>query len=68
MLQVLAIYLQGLHVPHHALTCTLHVHKPPTVRPVASRSLVFDVQQVILLLGEYTLFAGANLYYPTTGL
>ena len=47
--------------------CTLHVYKP-TVRPVASSSLLFDLQVVTLLLAEYILFARANLYYPTTRL
>ena len=36
--------------------------------PVASRNLFFDIQVVTLLLGEYTLFASANLCYPTTKL
>ena len=47
--------------------CTLHVYKP-TLQPVASRRLFFDVQVVTLLLGEHTLFACANIYYPTTRL
>ena len=36
--------------------CTLRVFKP-SVLPVASRNLFFDLQEVTLLLGEYTLFA-----------
>ena len=36
--------------------------------PVDSRSLFFDVQEVTLLLRKYTLFARANLYYPTSRL
>ena len=47
--------LQSLHVPYHTLTCTLHVYYP-TVRPVVSRSLFLDIL-VVLLLGDYTLFA-----------
>ena len=43
--------------------CTLHVYKP-TVRPVASRRLLFDIQVVTLLLGNYALSAPANLCYP----
>ena len=35
---------------------------------VASHSLFFNVNVVTLLLGEYTLFARANLCYPTTNL
>ena len=31
-----------------------------------SNSLFLDIQVVTLLLGEFTLFARANLYYPTT--
>ena len=46
--------------------CTLHVYKS-TKQPVASR-LFLDIQVVTLLLGEYTLFAQGNLYYPTTRL
>ena len=46
------------------LTCTLHIHKP-TVQPVASCSLFLDIQEVTMLLGECTLIARANLYYPT---
>ena len=38
----------------------------PTVRPVASRTLFFNLQVVRLLLAEYTLFACGNLCYPTT--
>ena len=67
MLQVLPIHLQDLHVPYDTLMCTLHVYKP-TVRPVANRSLFLDIQEVTLLLGEYTLFARTNLYYPNTRL
>ena len=40
----------------------------PNVRPVASCSLFLDIQEVTLLLVEYTLFALANLDYPTTRL
>ena len=54
VLQVLPIYLQGLHVPYNTLTCTVHVNKP-TVQPVASQSLFLDVQIVTLLLGEFNL-------------
>ena len=67
VLLVLPINLQGLHVLHDTLTCTLHVYKP-TVQPVASSRLSFDVQVEALLLGEYSLFARANPYYPTTRL
>ena len=42
--------------------------KKPSVQPVANRRLFFDLQVVTLLLGEYTLFARADLYYPTTRL
>ena len=38
------------------------------MRPVASRSLFFDVQVLTLLSEKYTLFARANLCYPTTRL
>ena len=55
------------HIYIHTLTCTLHAYKP-TVHPAASRRLFFDVQVITLLLGEYTSFAHANLYYPTTRL
>ena len=41
---------------HSPCKCTLRGYKP-TVRPVASRNLFFDLQEVTLLLGEYTLFA-----------
>ena len=54
-------------MPYNALTCNLHPYKL-TVGLVASRSLFFDVQEVTLLLGKYTLFARANLYYSTTRL
>ena len=67
VLQDLPIDLQGLHMPYNTLTCPLHVYKP-TVQPVASSSLFFDLQVVTLLLAEYTLFARANLCYPTTRL
>ena len=40
----------------------------PTMRPVASYSLFLYNQEVTMLLEEYTLFAHANLYYPTTRL
>ena len=62
VLQDLPIHLQGLHMPYNTLTCTLHVYKP-TIRPVASSSLLFDLQAVTLLLQEYTLFAHANLLF-----
>ena len=45
---------------YDTLTCTLHVYKP-TVGPVASRRLFFDVQVVTLLLGEYTLIFFNNI-------
>ena len=61
VLQDLPINLKGLHVLYDTLTCTLHVYKP-TVQPVASRRLFFDVQVVTFLLREYTLFARANLF------
>ena len=51
----------------HTLTCTLHVYKP-SVQPAASNSLFLDIQGVTLLLRQFTLFAHANLYYPTTSL
>ena len=35
---------------------------------VDSCTLFLDIQEVTLLLGEYTLFARANLYYTTTRL
>ena len=40
----------------------------PTVGPIASPSVFYDVQVLTLLLGECTLFAHADLYYPTTRL
>ena len=40
----------------------------PTVGSEANCSLFFDVQVMTLLLGKYTLFARANLNYPTTSL
>ena len=54
-------------MPYNTLMCTLHVYKP-TVRPVTSSILFFDLQVVTLLLSKFTLFARANLYYPTTRL
>ena len=54
-------------MPYHTLMCTLHVYKP-IVWPVASRSLFLDIHVVTLLLGQLTLFACANRYYPTTRL
>ena len=68
VLQVLPIHLQGLHLLHDAHVCTMHGYNKPILQPVLSRSLILDVQVVTHLLGEYTLFAGANLYYPTTRL
>ena len=44
-----------------------HVYKL-NVRPVASSRLFLDIQEVTLLLGEYTLFAVENLHYPLTRL
>ena len=41
----------------------MHVYKPPA-RPGASRSLLFDIEVVTLLLGEYAQFASANLLLP----
>ena len=38
----------------------------PTVWHVAS--LFLDIKEVTMLLGEYTMFARADLYYPTTRL
>ena len=67
VLSILPIYLQSLQVMYDTLTCTLHVYKP-TVWLVASRSLFLDFQPVRLLLGQFTLFAHANLYYPTNRL
>ena len=55
MLQDRPIHLQGLHLSYNTLACTLHPYYP-TVEPVASRSLFFDVQVLTLLLGKYTLF------------
>ena len=40
----------------------------PTMWPIASCQLFFDIQVLTLLLGEYTLFARTNLYYLTTRL
>ena len=40
----------------------------PTALPGESCSLFLDIQEVTLLLGKYTLFSSANLYYPTTRL
>ena len=41
----------------------------PTVEPVTSQNnLFFDIQVVTPLLGEFSLFASANLYYSTTRL
>ena len=67
VLQDLPVHLQGLHVPYYTLTCTLHPYQV-AVGPVSIHSLLFDVQVVTLLLGKYTLFACANLCYPTTRL
>ena len=61
------MYLHCLHVLEDTLMCTLHVYKP-TVQPVASRRLFFDLQVVTIWLVEFTLLARANLYYPTTRL
>ena len=49
-----------LHVFYHTLTCTMHVDET-TLRPAASRSLFLDVQ-LVTLLGQFILFARANLY------
>ena len=65
VLEVLPMYLQVLHVLYDILMYTLHVYKPQ-VWPVASRILFLDIQVVILSLGEFSLFAHANLYHPTT--
>ena len=65
VLQVLPTLLQGLPVPYNTLTCSLHVYKP-TVQPVASCVLFLYIQVVTFLLKEMTLFARANLCYPTT--
>ena len=44
-------------------------HRGPfTVWFVASCNLFLDIQKVILFLGENTLFAHANLYYPSNRL
>ena len=48
-----------------APTGALHVYKP-TVWPVASCSLYFDIQAMTLLLGEFNYLAHANLHYTTT--
>ena len=48
-----------------ALMYTLLAYKP-TAWPVASHSLYLDIQIVALLLEQFSLFARANLYYPTT--
>ena len=61
---MLPIQLQGLHVLCNTLMYMLHVYKP-TARPVASHSLFLDIHKATQLLGEYTLFACVNLYYPT---
>ena len=58
--------LQGLHVPYNTLMYTLHPYEP-TVGPVASHYL-FYLQIMALLMGKYTLFASANLYYSTARL
>ena len=63
----LKLHLQGLHVLYNTLTCTLNPYQP-SVGPVASRSLFFDVQILTLTLGKYTLFARANFCYPTARL
>ena len=66
----MCILLANVAGPNHLLTgckCTLHVHKP-TVQLVASRNLFLDIQVVTLLLGKCSLFAHANLCYPTTRL
>ena len=55
------MYIYVLYMIHS------YVHKP-TVQSVASVSLFLDIQEVALLLGEYTLFACTNSYYPTTRL
>ena len=38
---------------YHTPMCTLHVYKP-TVQPVGSVSLFLDIQEVTLLLKEFT--------------
>ena len=50
---------------HSSVPC---IHINPLWGPLASQSLLFDVQVLTLLLGKYTLFAHANLCYPTTRL
>ena len=63
----MCILLTSIVGSPHLLTlfeCPVCVYKP-TVRPVASRSLFLNIQLLTLLLVEYTLFARANLYYPT---
>ena len=67
VLQDLPIHLQDLQVSYNTLMCILHPYYP-AVGPVASGSLVFDVQVVTLLLGKYALFAHVNLCYSTTRL
>ena len=63
MIPITLKFLQGLRMPYHTLTYTLHVYKL-NVWPVDSSSLFLDNQVVTVLLGEYTLFSCANLYYP----
>ena len=48
---------------HSRVPC-IYIYKP-TVWPVASRNLFLDIQVMKLLFGQFTLFARANLYYPT---
>ena len=67
----------GMHIfsvgMHYGYEC-IHVSRVTYERlahicfPVDSRSLFFDIQVLTLLLGKYTLFASANLCYPTTRL
>ena len=68
LIVVLLTYLHGLHVRYDTLTCALQVYKPTVRGPVANSRVFFDFQLVTLLMGEFSLFARAILYYPTTRL
>ena len=45
-----------------------HVYLASILTHCKACSLCFDIQEVTLLLGKYTLFARANLCFPTTRL
>ena len=55
LLELQLFQFTGYALLYNTVTCTLHVYKP-TVWPVASHRLLFDIQVVKFLFGEYTLF------------